>query len=377
MIKLSFFNLFRRKTRTFLSLVGIAIGVAAIIVLVSLVDGFTEDFNDLVSGFKAISVFEKDVPDNIFSKIDASFVQKMESISGVKYAVAEVVFIPEKIDGVALLAAPGSVSAFGIDARKYYSTPQRGFIGDTEKGLNLDGSDLGYVVIGSQLAEDYGKFVGSTIKINDTKFRVKGILEEGSDLLGSLIVMNIEDAREVSEFPSDKIQSMSVFLSDPTQDKKIAKLIELKYADDLQVYTQQDISEEIGGVMDSLRLMAVVVALVSSLVAGIGIANTILMSVLERFKEIGALKAVGWTNSNVMKMILYEAFFLGVIGGVLGIILGFIVDELLSSLVGIKYLISPSLLVTSFLFAVALGLVSGLYPAYQASKLDPIEALRS
>ncbi len=360
-----------------MSLVGIAIGVAAIIVLVSLVDGFTEDFNDLVSGFKAISVFEKDVPDNIFSKIDASFVQKMESISGVKYAVAEVVFIPEKIDGVALLAAPGSVSAFGIDARKYYSTPQRGFIGDTEKGLNLDGSDLGYVVIGSQLAEDYGKFVGSTIKINDTKFRVKGILEEGSDLLGSLIVMNIEDAREVSEFPSDKIQSMSVFLSDPTQDKKIAKLIELKYADDLQVYTQQDISEEIGGVMDSLRLMAVVVALVSSLVAGIGIANTILMSVLERFKEIGALKAVGWTNSNVMKMILYEAFFLGVIGGVLGIILGFIVDELLSSLVGIKYLISPSLLVTSFLFAVALGLVSGLYPAYQASKLDPIEALRS
>jgi len=132
-----------------------------------------------------------------------------------------------------------------------------------------------------------------------------------------------------------------------------------------------------GEIIGNLRLLAIAVALISGIVAGIGIANTILMSVLERFREIGSLKAVGWTNSNVLRMILYEAVFLGIIGGVFGIILGFVVAELISSLSGIGYYASPALIITSFLYAILLGVVAGVYPAYRASKLNPIEALRS
>jgi len=100
------------------------------------------------------------------------------------------------------------------------------------------------------------------------------------------------------------------------------------------------------------------------------------MSVLERFKEIGALKAVGWTRQNIIRMILYESLFLGVIGGIMGIILGFSVDYTLSLFLGVKYFISPALMIESFSFALFLGLIAGLYPAYHASKLDPVEALR-
>ncbi|MCR4368917.1 MAG: ABC transporter permease, partial [archaeon] len=135
MIKLSFSNLFRRKTRTFLSVAGIAIGVAAILVLVSIVDGFTIQFDELIGDFKAITVVEKDSQDQTLSRVDESFEQKLGSISGVKVVVPEIWLLPEKIDGTA--AAFGgfdSVSIYGLDPDKYFSGGSGGYIGDVEKG---------------------------------------------------------------------------------------------------------------------------------------------------------------------------------------------------------------------------------------------------
>ncbi|MFH1391257.1 MAG: FtsX-like permease family protein [Candidatus Diapherotrites archaeon] len=378
MIKLSFLNLFRRKTRTFLAIAGIAIGVAAIIVLVSLVDGFTLEFDEIIGQYKAITVMEKDAQDQTLSKVDISFVSKLESLPYVKTAVPEIMFLPQKIDGKA--AGMNSISppsVYGMDPDKFFSTGGTTFLGELDKGSLIRNSDLGQVVIGKSIVENYKKFVGSTIKINDKKFRVKGTLKADSDLLAGIIVMNLADARELSGFDEDKLTSITIFLTDTSKDTYVGDLIGLKYGEDLSVFTQADMSEMFGEVIGNLRLLAIAVALISGIVAGIGIANTILMSVLERFKEIGALKAVGWTNSNVLRMILYEAFFLGVIGGVIGIILGFVVAESISSLTGIGYYASPALIITSFLYAILLGIIAGVYPAYRASKLNPIEALRS
>jgi len=188
--------------------------------------------------------------------------------------------------------------------------------------------------------------------------------------------MNIADARNLTNLPDDKINSFTVFLVDPSKDKQIAKLIELKFSKDLEAFTQADLAQQFESIIGNLRFMAIAVALISSIVAGIGIANTILMSVLERFKEIGALKAVGWDNGSIMKMILYEALFLGIIGGIIGILLGFTVDVIIANTFNLRYFISPTLLVLTFGFAVLLGVFSGLYPAYKASRLSPIEALR-
>ncbi|MCR4335778.1 MAG: ABC transporter permease [archaeon] len=378
MIKLSFLNLFRRKTRTFLAVAGIAIGVAAIIVLVSLVDGFTLEFDDVIGQFKAITIMEKDAQDQTLSKLDASFVSKLESMPYVKTAVPEIMFLPETIDGKAAgMTSVSPPSVYGMDPDKFFSSGEVTFLGELDKGSLLRSSDSGWVVLGHGVVNEYKKFVGSTIKINDKRFRVKGTLKSDSDLLAGIIVMNLADAREVSGFEDDKLSSITLFLSDTSKDTYVGDLITLKYGEDLTVFTQADMSEMFGSIIGNLRLLAIAVALISGIVAGIGIANTILMSVLERFKEIGSLKAVGWTNSNVLRMILYEALFLGMIGGVFGIILGFVVAELISSLSGIGYYASPALILTSFLYAILLGVIAGVYPAYRASKLDPIEALRS
>ena len=129
--------------------------------------------------------------------------------------------------------------------------------------------------------------------------------------------------------------------------------------------------------MGSLRLLVGAVAAIAAIVAGVGILNTMLMSVVERFKEIGALKAVGWTNNDIMKMILYESALIGIFGGILGILAGIFVAGSIESLAGLTTAVGVGLILQAFLFALFIGVFAGLYPAYAASKMDPVEALRA
>jgi len=127
-------------------------------------------------------------------------------------------------------------------------------------------------------------------------------------------------------------------------------------------------------VMGSFNIVVFLIGGLAAFVAGVGIVNTILMSVLERTKELGALMATGWTGANLMKMILYESMFIGVFGGIAGIILGFMVSEGAKS-AGLPSFVSLNIIIQAFIFAVALGLAAGIYPAYRASRLNPIEAI--
>src|SRR3990167_9332978 len=139
MIKLSFLNLFRRKTRTFLALLGVMIGVASIIVLVSIVDGLYVEFNDVISQYKGLSVLEKDAVDQPFSFLDESLAQEFERISGVNKAIPEIWYIPEKIDGKTNSVSFTTTSVYGLDFQKMNSANNAGWIVDIEEGKNLTG----------------------------------------------------------------------------------------------------------------------------------------------------------------------------------------------------------------------------------------------
>ena len=133
----------------------------------------------------------------------------------------------------------------------------------------------------------------------------------------------------------------------------------------------------VGEVLGNLKLLVVIVSIIAAIVAGVGIINTMLMSVMERTKEIGTLKAVGWTNTNVMSMIILESAFIGIIGGIIGIAFGYFCSFMLGYLGGVPTYVTLTTIIESFVFAIVIGIVGGAYPAYVASKLDPIEALRS
>src|SRR3989344_1465449 len=201
MIKLSFLNLFRKKTRTFLALLGIVIGVASILVLVSIVDGVFKEFNDVLSQFQGLMVMEQDSFDQPFSRLDVSWEQKLESIPGVKGAIPEIWYVPKKIDDKDAGIGGGGFSftrGYGLDIQKQLSISSTGWVVDFEQGSVINPGESGAVLIGKKIADDYHKFVGSSLEIDGKKYRVKGIFEAESELIENVIVMNLEDARDLA-----------------------------------------------------------------------------------------------------------------------------------------------------------------------------------
>ncbi len=382
MLKLSFQNLWRRKSRTVLSLIGIIIGVASIIALVSLVDGLTENIVGTVSKIQGIIVLESGSSTPFFSVLDEDYKKKLEAINGVKSVSAIVMEPAESIDGKDLgygesgLMGASLVRLLGSD---FSGDPNRvaGIGGEITKGRNLKRGEKGKVVIGTEIEDKYNKFLGNSIKINGKKFQIVGVFDTGSVSFNSTILMSLDDFREITGFPKNKVMFFSVQIFNPEESKKIAKMIEFKYPNKLKAISASQFGEALASILGTARLLVLAVAAISALVAGIGIINTMLMSVMERFKEIGTLKATGWTDANIMRMILYESLFLGIVGGLIGLGIGWISAMALSKIVGFPVYVSLYLLGEAFAFAVIIGIIAGFYPAWRAGKVDPIEVLRA
>ena len=374
MLKIAFLNLFRNKTRTGLSLLGIIIGVAAIISLVSVVDGLFNEVNKAVGQIQGIRVAQSSGPP-LYSRLDISFEERIESISGVSLVLPLIVGPIGLIDGKQL--SFGNTQIFGFDFSKQKRSLTPNGIGEIIEGREIKAGERGVVVIGEIIKKDYGKFVGQNIEINNTKLKIVGVYATGSQLLNSAILVPINDAREILNFPTDKVSIFNVEIDNPQKIQTIVSVLNFRFGEDLKASSASDLSDQFGGILGSFRLLVGAVAAISGIVAGVGIINTMLMSVLERFKEIGALKAVGWTNSNIVRMIMYESVLIGFFGAITGIIVGFIISILIQSTFGLTTLITFELLAEVFIFALTLGIIGGVYPAYIASKMDPVEALRA
>ncbi|MCX6801993.1 MAG: ABC transporter permease [Candidatus Diapherotrites archaeon] len=379
MIKLSFLNLFRRKSRTFLSVLGIAIGVAAIIGLMSVVDGVTQEYQSIIGGMQGVWAWEKDVADNSLSRLDASYGTEIASMQGVRVVVPELWLVPTSVDGKPLsLSEASSISSipsiYAADLTAYNKLRSNIWIGEIAEGSMLKPGDSGYVLIGQGIKENMHKYVGSTIKLNDKKFRVKGILKTESEMFSGIIFMSIEDGREISGTPSDIVHTFFAELQNPAEDQAMAQKMEFRMGDKIDFMTTSDLSSVFSDILGSFDIVAVLIGGLAAFVAGVGIINTILMSVLERTKEIGSMMAAGWTGGDVMKMVLYESVFIGMLGGIAGIILGFGVSEAAKGY-GIPSVVTTTVIINSFVFAMALGLAAGIYPAWRASKMNPVEAI--
>jgi len=261
-----------------------------------------------------------------------------------------------------------------------------------ESGRKLLQSDTNAVVVGHLIAqpnkdEDPILDVGDRITLNfyvggeprTATLRIVGILQEIGGTFGSeddrSLVMPFRDAQTIFETGS-KVDFVSIQVNDMKNIDTVVQDIKDKFDNKVMVMSYDQIREQVGQVLGTIEAVLGGIAAISLLVAGVSIINTMTISVMERTREIGILKAIGSKSQEILLLFITEATITGVIGGILGAITGFIAGRLVGNYIGLPVSTSTSLGLLVVGFAVITSVLAGLYPSWQAANLHPVEALR-
>ncbi len=355
--------------------IGIGIAVAGFIGLVSFSHSIKTTFHESLDVISGIMVMQKGAVDTPFSFVDEDDSAKIAKVYGVKTVIPQITGVAREIDGkkISGISFTGMYSFLGEDpAKAEEENLLRQYLSE---GRYLQEGDENAAVIGRKIAEDYNKRIGSTITVNGYRFRVVGIYSSGIDFMDSMIVIPIEKARKMAGLPKGTVNDFYVEVDDPKKAGAIAGIIEDLFPE-YQASTSQDYAEEMGGVLSSIDMFFLAVAGIALAIGGIGVLNTMMMSVAERKKEFGVLRAVGWTDDDVMKMIIQESFFLGLLGGAAGMLLGYLALAGAAGVMPFKIVAEPTIFAEGLLLSVVLGVAGGLYPAWRASRLEPTIAMR-
>lgn len=373
--KLAWKNITKRKTRSLLSMLGVAVGVALLVSLISISDGIRKEATDSLGKIQGIMVQKKDVIDPALGLIGTDIKKDIEQIDGVKTVMPMVFTVAWTVEGESRFRGfTNSYFLAGIDPEKASQT--RGGTWDVKRGRELKSSDRYSAIVSQTFVDEYNKDIGSKIKLNGTSFRIVGVYDSGSSMSNMQIFIPIDIVRDMANIDKKQVSAYYVEAIDPKNTTKLAKKIEFK-VDGIEAKTGNDYAKDIDSFLSVLDAFLWAISLVGAIVAALGIINTMVMSVMERRREIGVLKAVGWTNWDVMKEIIIESLLLSIGGGILGIGVGIIGVNALKAQFGLKYLyISHRLILTTLGFSTIIGVIGGVYPSKKAAELSPIEALR-
>lgn len=374
-------NPFRNKTRSALSIVGIAIGIATIVALGLITGGMQESVQStLNSGGAEITVTEANSGGDMSSsgRLNESYVEKLANISGVS-STAGVLTITEQSSSDSQ-GAGGGFGAMGGLSVNGINRDELNLVGIKSVNGTLFKENSNEIILGKTAAESQNKTIGDTIEVANTEFKITGIFETGNMMSDSGAYTSLKQLQNVTE--SDYISQILVKTTEGANDTVISDNIEKKYPDDLSTITAEEQAEMINSAIDILNIASLAISALAIVIGGIGIINTMIMTVYERTKEIGVLKAVGWKSKRILGMILGETLVLTLVSGVVGTIFGIVISELGMILIGssgpqsLTLAYNPSTFLMAFGVAILVGVIGGIYPAYRASKLAPTEALR-
>jgi putative ABC transport system permease protein len=395
---IAFGSMQKRFLRTSLTMLGIFIGIAAVVALISLGQGMQNAINAQFAGIgsdkiiiqaatagmgppganSASSIGKHDL--DIISQtagVKASFGRLLRSVSADFQGESENLFVASTPD-----AEPDRQLSIDTNTLR------------VDQGRMLKSADRGKLVVGNNVwaGKQFAKemTVGSKIFLNGKQFDIVGLMPKIAINIDMAVFMNEEDAREILG-EKDKF-SMIVAQVAPGEDiSKVADRIsramrrdrhQKEGYEDFTIQTSEEIIASVNTILGVVQAVFIGIALISLLVGGIGIMNTMYTAVLERKRDIGVMKAIGARNSDVMLIFLLESGLLGLTGGIIGVLIGaglsksveLIAKGIIGNLIQASF---PWYLIAGALaFSFTIGVISGTFPAMQASRLPPVEALR-
>ncbi len=395
---IAFGSLRKRFLRTSLTMLGIFIGIASVVALISLGQGMQNAINGQFAsiGTDKVTVQGADAGfgppgQNTAGVIDESDLRIVRSTQGVDRAAGRLLksVTTEFNDEVRVIFA--SSLPHDVEGRDL-----------VEDSLNLElfsgrllkSADSGKIVLGNGVwteAFDEQIVVGDKIILNGKTFDVVGVLDKGAAFANDALFLNERDMRDIVDVNNDEFSMIVSQVSPGAVPSEVADRVERAMRrdrgqkegfEDFRVSTSEELINSINTILGVVQAVFIGIAAISLLVGGIGIMNTMYTSVLERTREIGIMKAIGARNSDILWIFLLESGLLGMAGGAIGVVLGMGMSKAVE-LAGRQVLgdlLTASfplwLIVGALMFAFVIGCISGVFPAKEASSKSPVDALR-
>lgn len=379
--QLAFSRILATKTRSFLTMLGVIIGVASLVALTSVASGATSGITSSLSSLGANTVVVSGTTKTALTQTDVQAVSKLLHVNGVSYTSTGT---GTGVNG----STTASLTLTGVSAN--YSTIAQPKIAVGSFLPTFAGSDATNSVVLSALAASNLAVttaeVGKSITINGLPFIVSGVLNDASGFARSGVAyLSIHSARGLfAQFPY--VSTMTIQADSATDVNQVLasanSLLRQRYglsATDTAQFatiTQASLLTSLASIQSLLSLLLGGIASISLIVGGIGIMNIMLVSVRERTREIGVRRAIGAKRGQILSQFLIEAVVLSVLGGILGLGLGIGVSAIIAHIANWAFTVSGSTVATALIFSGLVGIVFGVWPARTASRLQPVDALR-
>jgi putative ABC transport system permease protein len=402
-------SLVTRPTRTCLAVLGLTIPILAILGLFSLTQGIRSLMGDTLAKMNGLMVVRANAPAPVFSDLPATLADDLRRLPGTRVVAPEVWKICPPIEGRNLLARAAvemltrkDDSRFSAIARSILlegmklpehlhlksAVFEHGLLpAERGGGRYFRMEDVGkpVVMISTKIARDYPnsdrspKKVGETLQVGGKPFTIIGLYETGSMMVDDTVVMEITTARALLGLGRDDV---STYYIEPNQDTNVNDLADriAGAVPDVEVRTMSQLNLRVGNIMGKLDLFLLMTVGLALLVGGVGIANTMLMSATERYVEFGVMRANGWTSGNVLGLVTAESACLGLLSGLVASVLALVGIAIVNAWLSGSELalqMTPGLVLASNATAVAIATVAGLYPAWRASRMTPMDAIRN
>lgn len=397
---LAFNNLKQRGLRSWLTLLGIIIGIAAVVSFISLGNSLeqaiTGQFASLSTDRLVVANAETGFGppgSTVVKKLNRHDKEIIEEVHGVSSVIARLIrSVKVEYNKIAIFTFIGSLPNEQEHIDFIYKTFQL----KPASGRLINSNDRGLVLLGSNYKNEkiFKKDIrpGSVIKIQGKQFEVAGILEPlGAIQFNNAIFMAEEDMRKLLSI-EDENDLFIVQAEDKKKTEEVAESIKRKLMkdrglkngeEDFSVETPIEIISTVSTILAIINLVVIGIAAISLLIGAIGVANTMFTSNLERTKEIGIMKSIGAENKNISSIFLLESVIFGFIGGILGttfgLLMAFAASKAANSALGAVIFtinLNIPLIIGAIIFSLILGISTGAIPAWQASRLHPVEALR-